>query len=255
MINPLKLATLCIVMGLTACGGSSSSSPTNSAAATTAPTTNTSTGSTTTTTPAPANTVTYELTFTRTWERSNFPTNYPNGTHFSPVIGLTHNEQGRIFQRETSASAGIASMAETGSKTLLKNEISDIQNLGNSSYLIDEAGISGNSKSVSMTFEASQSFPYLSVVSMVAPSPDWFIGIDSLLLFNDNQWVDEQTIQLKVYDAGSDSGTTFSAADSPTDPQATITLLSSERADTDFTNGVHFTSGENIGFIKITLMQ
>ncbi|WP_231098073.1 spondin domain-containing protein [Pseudoalteromonas luteoviolacea] len=264
MVHPLKLASLFMVFGLTACGGSSSSSPastpTNDSASQNTTTSTTTTSSTTsssdTSTPAPAATsVTYELKFTQTWELTTFPTNYPNGTHFSPMIGLIHNDQGRIFQRDSTASAGIVSMAETGSKTLLKGETSDIQNLGHSSYLIDEAGIPHGSKSVTLTFEASQTYPHLSIVSMVAPSPDWFIGIDSLLLFNDNQWVDEQTIQLKVYDAGSDNGVTFSAADSTTDPQTPITLLNSARSDTDFTEGVHFNSGENIGFITIKRMQ
>lgn len=261
MTYSLKLAPLFMVLGLTACGGSSSSSPSNTASESTSATTTTSSSSTTTsstdtsTSQPAASSVTYELTFTQTWARSNFPTNYPNGTHFSPMIGLTHNDQGRIFQPDSTASAGIISMAETGAKTLLRNEISDIQNLGHSSYLIDEAGIPNGSDSVTLTFEASQTFAHLSIVSMVAPSPDWFIGIDSLLLFEDNQWVDEQTIQLKVYDAGSDSGVTFSAANSTTDPQSSISLLNSARSDTDFSDGVHFNSGESIGFITIKRMQ
>ncbi|MCF6439962.1 spondin domain-containing protein [Pseudoalteromonas luteoviolacea] len=294
MSYPLKLAPLFMVLGLTACGGSSSSSPTNNSnmtaesSSTTSSQTSASTDSSTTdssttdssttdssttdssttdgsssgdsstddsTTPPPPLSVNYELTFTQTWEQNVFPTNFPSNTHFSPLIGLTHNDQGRIFQRDSTASAGIVSMAETGSKTLLKSEISDIQNLGHSSYLIDEAGIPQGSKSVTLTFEASQAYPHLSIVSMVAPSPDWFIGIDSLLLFNDNQWIDEQTIQLKVYDAGSDNGVTFNAANSTTDPQTAIALLNSARSDTDFTEGVHFNSGEYIGFITIKRMQ
>ncbi|MBQ4811814.1 spondin domain-containing protein [Pseudoalteromonas luteoviolacea] len=247
MNDVFKLVTLSAVLSLTGCGGSSSSDTSTPAASENA--------TTPTTPPAASNSATYVLTFTRTWDAQSFPTNYPSGTHFSPVIGLTHNAEGRIFQRGESASAGIVSMAETGSKTALKEEISNIQNQGYSNYLIDESGISTNSQSVSMTFEASQDFPLLSVVSMVAPSPDWFIGIDSLSLFNDNQWLSEQTIQLKVYDAGSDSGTTFSAANLATEPQGTITLLSSARSDTDFAEGVHFQSADNIGFITIKLME
>ncbi|OCQ20854.1 elongation factor Ts [Pseudoalteromonas luteoviolacea] len=250
MNDVFKLVTLSAVLSLTGCGGSSSSD-TNTPAASE----NATTPTTPTTPPAASSSATYELTFTRTWDAQSFPTNYPSGTHFSPVVGLTHNAEGRIFQRGESASAGIVSMAETGSKTALKEEISNIQNQGYSNYLIDESGISTNSQSVSMTFEASQDFPLLSVVSMVAPSPDWFIGIDSLSLFNDNQWLSEQTIQLKVYDAGSDSGTTFSAANLATEPQGTITLLSSARSDTDFAEGVHFQNADNIGFITIKLME
>lgn len=198
-----------------------------------------------------AETVTYQLTFTRTWEVSNFPTNFPENSHFSPLVGLTHNQDGFIFKPDTTASAGIVSMAETGSKSSLKNEISTIQNAGNSNYLIDESGVSGSAKSVTFTFEASQQYPLLSVVSMVAPSPDWFIGLESFPLFTDNQWIDSQIIQLKVYDAGSDSGTRFSSVNQATSPAESIMLLTSDPSDSDFSQGVHAQSGDYIGMIEL----
>ncbi|MCO7189121.1 MULTISPECIES: spondin domain-containing protein [unclassified Pseudoalteromonas] len=198
-----------------------------------------------------AETVTYQLTFTRTWESDNFPTNFPGNSHFSPLVGLTHNQDGFIFKPSTTASAGMISMAETGSKTALKDEISTIQNAGHSNYLIDESGVSGSAKSVTFTFEASQQFPLLSVVSMVAPSPDWFIGLESFPLFTDNQWIDSQTIQLKVYDAGSDSGPRFSSTNQATSPAEPIMLLTSDPSDSDFSQGVHAQSGDYIGMIEI----
>ncbi|TMN93509.1 elongation factor Ts [Pseudoalteromonas phenolica] len=241
----IQFSTVLSFTLLTACGGGSSS---NSTPETTTPTT-------TPASTAPADTVTYELTFTQEWTAANFATNYPSGTHFSPLVGLTHNLEGGIFKRDEVASPGIVLMAETGGKSTLKNEISDIQNAGHSNYLIDESGISNGSQSVTFTFEASQDFPLLSVVSMIAPSPDWFVAINSLSLFNDNTWVESQTIELKVYDAGSDSGLRFSSGNLATDPAEPITLLSSERDDTDFAEGIHHQTGKHIGYIEIKLMQ
>lgn len=242
----IQFSTVLSFTLLTACGGSSSS---NSTPETTTPTTPPPVST------APADTVTYELTFTQEWTAANFATNYPSGTHFSPLVGLTHNSEGGIFKRDEVASPGIVLMAETGAKSTLKNEISDIQNAGHSNYLIDESGISNGSQSVTFTFEASQDFPLLSVVSMIAPSPDWFVAINSLSLFNDNTWVESQTIELKVYDAGSDSGLRFSSGNLATDPAEPITLLSSERDDTDFAEGIHHQTGKHIGYIEIKLMQ
>lgn len=217
--------------------------------------TSTDTSTDTTDTVQAEDTVTYQLTFTRTWEADNFPTNFPGNSHFSPLVGLTHNADGFIFKPDTAASAGMVSMAETGSKFQLKEEISAIQNAGNSNYLIDESGVSGSAKSVTFTFEASQAFSLLSVVSMVAPSPDWFIGLESLPLFTDNQWLESQTIQLKVYDAGSDSGTRFGSANQATSPAEPIMLLTSDPTDSDFSAGVHSNSGAYIGMIELKLMQ
>ncbi len=49
-------------------------------------------GNSPTPTPAPTE-VTYKLEFTSTWNGTDFPTNYPEGSaHFSPLIGVTHND-------------------------------------------------------------------------------------------------------------------------------------------------------------------
>ena len=74
---------------------------------------------------------------------------------------------------------------------------------------------------------------------MLAPSPDWFIGIDSLNLLENGKWLNSKTINLKVYDAGSDSGLNFTSADSSTSPKENITKFTSESSDTDFKEGVH----------------
>ncbi|TMP28067.1 elongation factor Ts [Pseudoalteromonas rubra] len=256
-----------VLFTLSACGGGSGGEPTSTSNTETSATTSTNTQSSTDTSSNSGNsdstntnandgdqaaeTVTYQLTFTRTWEAENFPTNFPGNSHFSPLVGLTHNQDGFIFKPDTTASAGMISMAETGSKSALKDEISTIQNAGNSNYLIDESGVSGSAKSVTFTFEASQQFPLLSVVSMVAPSPDWFIGLESFPLFTDNQWIDSQTIQLMVYDAGSDSGPRFSSANQATSPAEPIMLLTSDPSDSDFSQGVHAQSGDYIGMIEI----
>ena len=42
---------------------------------------------------------------------------------------------------------------------------------------------------------------------------------------------------LRLYDAGTDDGTTFTAANADSDPAQPISRLSSESGDTDFTDG------------------
>lgn len=194
---------------------------------------------------------TYELTFTSNWTNSTFPTNYPSNAHFSPLVGLTHNSNGTIFKTGNNASEGIISMAESGSKVSLKEEIAKIQNVGYSAYLIDELGLGVDEQIITITFESSQDFPLLSIVSMVAPSPDWFVGVNSLVLFENNQWLEDETIELKVYDAGSDSGDGFKSDNFKSSPVEVITLLSTNRSLTDFDNGIHFESKGVIASFKI----
>lgn len=50
----------------------------------------------------------------------------------------------------------------------------------------------------------------VSFVSMIYPSPDWFVGIASLeLCKSDGSWVESKAIDLYPWDAGTDKGITY----------------------------------------------
>lgn len=68
----------------------------------------------------------------------------------------------------------------------------------------------------------------LSLMVKMIPSPDWFVGVDSLNLCEGSQWKQEVTIDLQPYDAGTDSGFTFSSPNFPTIPQENITKVSAQ---------------------------
>ena len=65
----------------------------------------------------------YRVTFQATWSAETHPTNFPANPHFSGLVGATHNENNRIWQRGKLASDGIELMAETGGKSQLLAEI------------------------------------------------------------------------------------------------------------------------------------
>ena len=61
---------------------------------------------------------------------------------------------------------------------------------------------------------------------MIAPSPDWFVGVEDVNLINsNNEWIEETEIFLESYDAGTDSGTTFTSPDMNTVPQDSIKAI------------------------------
>ena len=55
---------------------------------------------------------------------------------------------------------------------------------------------------------------------MIAPSPDWFVSINSLNLRNasNTAWKDSFTIDVFIYDAGTDDGTDYTSANNPNTP-------------------------------------
>ena len=60
---------------------------------------------------------------------------------------------------------------------------------------------------------AKDKYSKVSFIAMIAPSPDWFVGVDSLeLCGNDGQWKESESMVLPAWDAGTDSGTAFKSA-------------------------------------------
>ncbi len=62
----------------------------------------------------------------------------------------------------------------------------------------------------------------VSVVTMIAPSPDWFVGVSALPMLQDGVWVDEVVVELWPYDAGTDSGESYASGNSATNPAEAV---------------------------------
>jgi len=164
----------------------------------------------------PSGTVRYRLDFDSVWSETTHPTGFPSSPHFSGLIGVTHDESVNLWQAGQKASDGIKSMAETGSKIPLDTEIVVAIADGNADVEISGGGIGTSPGSVSLTFHISQDHSLVSVVSMIAPSPDWFVGTESLDLFANGVWQEKVVVDLYPYDAGTDSGMSYTSADSAT---------------------------------------
>jgi hypothetical protein len=164
----------------------------------------------------------YELTFDATWSETTHPGDFPPNPHFSGLIGGTHAATAAFWQPGGLASAGIERMAEQGQQQTLGSEIDQAVDEGTAELVIFGGGIGSSPGSVRVQFTVSRSFPQLTLVSMLAPSPDWFVGVEGLTLLDGSQWTQNLVIPLFVYDAGTDSGPSFLSADDDTDPQEPI---------------------------------
>ncbi len=171
----------------------------------------------------PADTAQYTLTFEAAWSSQTHPTDFPgNSAHFSGLVGGTHNGGVQFWAAGELASTGIERVAESGSKTALISEVEDAIDDGTAQFVLSGGSIGISPGSVAMSFGASQDFDLVTVVSMIAPSPDWFVGVAGADLFVDNAWIDELIVQLYPYDAGTDSGPTFTSPNQATNPPQDI---------------------------------
>lgn len=122
------------------------------------------------------------------------------------------------------ASDGIKNMAELGSKTPLDSEVEAAIEAGTADGLLSGGWISLSPGSVELMFEVNVDSPLVTLVSMIAPSPDWFVGVSSLSLLEDGSWVGV-VVQLFAYDAGTDSGVIYTSPDEATEPRASISQI------------------------------
>jgi hypothetical protein len=166
---------------------------------------------------AVAPTARYEVTFEGNWSAATHPTDYPSAAHFSPLVGALHDANVVFWEAGGLASPGLQAVAETGQTTPLDLEIDDAIAAGDASQSIFGPAVTGTGTET-LNFTATTSHSQLTLVSMVAPSPDWFVGVGGLNLMQDGDWVNQLVIDLFTWDAGTDSGVTFLAPDLMTMP-------------------------------------
>lgn len=166
----------------------------------------------------------YQVVFNATWSQQALPTNWPANAHFSGLVGGTHNENVHFWRDGETASEGIRLMAEVGQKTTLLNEIAPAIANGAAHFQSSGGGISPSPGSVSLIFPQpmQRNFPLVTLVSMIAPSPDWFVGVDSLNMIENGAWVTNKVVSLFGRDAGTDSGVTYISPDQTTLPRVAI---------------------------------
>ena len=188
----------------------------------------------------------YEFEFEGRWVP---PASVPGNAHFTQIVGATHNSAGSLYTVGQQASRGVERVAELG---LIGNLVAEI-NAGIAEGNVDTT-ILGTDTFISPTevdtfsFSVNASHSRLTFLTMLAPSPDWFVGVNDLdLLDADGQWRDQIVVDLVSYDAGTETGTGFSLNNPATTPQGVITDL-----DTAEPNGALFGVGS---LAKLTLTR
>ena len=201
------------------------------------------------------NAIQYRVTFTEAWDATGFPTQFPPNSHFSSLIGAVHGPGADFFELNQAASPGVESMAETGSTFGLRSEFETAIAAGNGLEVISGSGISNSNTSVSTEFTVSAAFPLVSLFSMVAPSPDWFVAVDGVDLSDGSGgFVDNLKVDLVVYDSGTDNGVSFTSGDS--DSSTVITRLTCALVtDCDFIDGKGTDGVEFIGSFSFVRIQ
>jgi hypothetical protein len=166
----------------------------------------------------------YTIVVKSSWTPTNHPLEYPaagalTGPHFSGVIGTSHNASYSIFAEGTPPTPGLERLSEEGKHDPLDAEIRAAITAGTAGTLFESGPLRDFKDSIVTSAKVDEAHPMVSLVAMVAPSPDWFTGVSHVNLMENGAWVPSKTIDLLAFDSGGDDGTTYKAPDKDTNPK------------------------------------
>jgi hypothetical protein len=169
-------------------------------------------------------TVEYTVVLKSTWTAANHPFEYPaagalTGPHFSGLIGATHDASYTLFAEGLRPTPGLENLSEQGKHGPLDEEIRAAAGTGAVGTLFESGPLKDFGDSLVTTIRVDAAHPLVSLVAMIAPSPDWFTGAANVQLMENGGWVSSRTIQLNAYDSGGDDGATYKAPDRDTNPK------------------------------------
>jgi hypothetical protein len=169
----------------------------------------------------------YKIEFISNWTSTTHPTDYPSGAHWSPLIGTTHKDATPFFQLGMLASDGVEQVAENGSNTTITQEINAIIGTGNAYEVISGSGLGTGPGTITINdVNVDADFPYISLITMIAPSPDWIAQINNeKLTENNGDWKTSISVEVYATDAGTDNGTTYASSNDNTNPAENMSSL------------------------------
>ncbi|KAF5286620.1 hypothetical protein FQA39_LY16228 [Lamprigera yunnana] len=179
----------------------------------------------------------YEVTFEGLWSRNTHPKDFPSDvwrTRFSDVIGASHTTEYYFWNYGEGASEGLREVAENASTRTLESELKAKSEHIRTIIKARGIGYPNVTGKTFAVFRVDNRHHLMSLVSMIYPSPDWFVGVSSLELCLENcSWAESMTLRLYPNDAGTDDGLTYDAADQPAYPRGVIRKITSNSPNDD----------------------
>ena len=173
--------------------------------------------------PAASQTITYQVEFEGNWTLASTPGGVVGGAHFTTLIGGVHGSGVTFWESGGQASAGVENVAELGSTGTFRNEV---QASSHTLSVIQEGVTGTGTGTATFNIDVTRTHPLVTLLSMIGPSPDWFVGVSGVsLLDGSDQWRESHVVDLFPYDAGTEDGTEFTLSNPATNPQGVITSI------------------------------
>ena len=165
---------------------------------------------------------TYKITIEGTWQMPQHTV--PAGNHFTNFIGMIHDSSTAVFTMGKPATLGVENIAEVGNATELFKEINN-KIIAEKAAGIFNVVLPSITSTVTTSVNFSTKYSLISLVSMIAPSPDWFIGVQNFNLIQNGKWINDVYVNAFGYDAGTEDRDVFGYNNAATLPQQNISYL------------------------------
>lgn len=126
-------------------------------------------------------------------------TNLTNAITFTPLLVSAHDRYSHLYQVGTPASANLQAMAEGGD---ISGLVADLTSVSANFVANPAGGLLGPGASTSATLMMDKGNRHLSIVAMMLPTNDGFIGLDALKIPKKKG---SYTYYLNGYDAGTEA--------------------------------------------------
>lgn len=126
-------------------------------------------------------------------------TNLTNAIYFTPLLVSAHDRNTHIFQPGTAASSNLQAMAEGGD---ISGLVIDLESVGANTLADPANGLLAPGVTTTATLRVNRHNRYLSIVAMLLPTNDGFVGLDALPVPTNGK---RHTYYLNAYDAGTEA--------------------------------------------------
>jgi len=168
----------------------------------------------------------YRVDLATYWTEETFPKQYPlwrPNAQWSKTVGYSHSSASPLFSLGSVVKEPTRQFVETASSELLD------RGLANTTYLdtVLLPPILQGEGAASTTLFVDSNHSKVSLVTKIVPSPDWFVGLDSLELCRGGAFLPSFSWEAFPMDAGTDNGFTFTSPNWETEPRAKVFRITS----------------------------
>uniref|UniRef100_A0A8C4RAR9 Spondin domain-containing protein n=1 Tax=Eptatretus burgeri TaxID=7764 RepID=A0A8C4RAR9_EPTBU len=145
--------------------------------------------------------------------------------------GYVHSANFSLWTEGSIASPALRAFAEEGEYVALQAMVETGISTGLTfDWFLGPAIPSGLGTS-SAAFKVTAQYSQVSALVRLVPSPDWFIGVHSINLCSpkDHAWIAQLQQDLLLWDAGTDSGFTFSSPNFASNPPESVSRITAQK--------------------------